>query len=440
MLRNCGSPVLVSLLVALVPSCGWSQKTVPEVGNSALILKAPVRITRSIRVAPGVYTVAAPPDGAVIEIAADNVVLDLSGVTLLAPPTEPWNRQGVGIRSSGHSHVTVTKGRISGYRVNVQLAAGTGLGIEGSNVGASRAQRLRSTPDHYDDSDWVDIFHLAAWQNYGAGLWLQDATDVTVQHVVADGAQNGIVLVDVHRATVQGNQASHNSGWGIALFRSSDNRILGNHADWNVRCESASYSHGCDSAGVLLMEGSNRNTLVDNTFSHSGDGYFSSRAPAGSSSDDNVVAYNDGSDSPHNAFESTFTSGDQFVGNTADRSDYGFWLGFSRETTVIGNRVVGSRHDGIAIEHGSGNRLLHNQICDSKGAGIRLFRRGGAPDPSRNYVLLRNVICGNGTGLVIAKSQQVTVVGNRFENNGRAIDTDAASDGVDVHANRIRPR
>ncbi len=429
---------LVLLLLGAEPAL-WPQAPSPGIRTSPIALTGPLRITRSARIAPGTYTIAAPAGGAVIEIAADGVVLDLTGVTLQAPATEPWRRHGIGILAQGHNNITLRGGSVRGYCINARLADGHGFTVEGGNFSGSRAQRLLSTPTHYDEADWVDIFHLAAWQAYGAGLWLQDATQVAIRDTVADAAQNGIALINVRYAVLSGNEASHNSGWGIALFRSSDNQLWNNHADWNVRCEAARYSHGCDSAGMLLMDGSSRNTLVENTFTHSGDGYFSSKPESGASSDENVVAYNDGSDSPHNAFESTFSTHDQFIGNVADRSGYGFWLGFSRMTSVTGNQIVGSHHDGIAIEHGSDNLLLRNRIADSTGAGIRLFRRPGASDPSRNYVVLGNILQGNHTGLVVRQSQQVRVIGNQMVNNGNALDVDRDSSDVLLHGNQVKP-
>src|SRR5271157_4012867 len=46
-------------------------------------LSGPLRITTSTRIAPGTYRVSVPKGTAAIEIDADSVTLDLSGVTLI---------------------------------------------------------------------------------------------------------------------------------------------------------------------------------------------------------------------------------------------------------------------------------------------------------------------------------------------------------------------
>jgi parallel beta-helix repeat protein len=43
------------------------------------------------------------------------------------------------------------------------------------------------------------------------------------------------------------------------------------------------------------MEGSNHNRIIGNTFTHSGDGFFLSKSPTGAASEENYVAFNDGS-------------------------------------------------------------------------------------------------------------------------------------------------
>jgi parallel beta-helix repeat protein len=408
-----------------------------------ITLDGPVKITHSVRIAPGVYRLPVPDGSAVIEAAADNVVLDLTGVTIESGARNPWDRVGMGIHSKGHSHISIQGGTVRGYRFNICLEgeAGTGsdIKVEGVDLSRSRAQRLLSTETHFDVLDWVNIFDLDAWESYGAGLYLKNLDDAWVERVNAHDAQNAILIARTTRATVYQSDLSRNSGWGIALYGSSRNNLLNNHADWNVRCEGKSYSAGCDSAGILLMEGSNYNRIVGNSFTHSGDGYFLSKSPQGSSSDSNYVAFNDGSYSPHNSFESVFTAGDQFYHNVARHSDYGFWLSFSRDTTVIDNDIEGSRHDGIAVEHGENNSFLHNRISSSMASGIRLFRSGGAPEPSRGYAIISNVFTGNKVAVLVNRTEDVTLQDNEFVNNSDGIKVEEAGPGIRSAANRFTP-
>jgi parallel beta-helix repeat protein len=407
-------------------------------------LTGPMRIAQNTRIAPGTYRMDVADRAAVIEIDADNVELDLTGVTLESSAANPWERVGVGVHSEGHSHVTVRGGAIRGYRFGMLLggdsAPAADIKVIGTDVSGSRGQRLLSTPTHYDENDWVDIFKIESWESYGGGLYLKNVDGAWIEGVTAHGAQNGILLAKVTHATIYRSDLSHNSGWGIALWNSSWNDLLENHADWDVRCESSSYSHGCDSAGVLLMDASNRNRIVGNSFTHSGDGYFLSGVENGPQSDYNYVAWNDGSYSPHNAFESTFSEGDEFDHNIADHSDYGFWLGFSRATTVADNHIEGSKRDAIAIEHGSGNNIVRNQIIANGTSGIRLFRGGTALEPSERYAILENNFTGNPAALILERTQDVSITANTFANNKVGLKLESGNAGIRLQKNRFTPQ
>lgn len=418
-----------------------ASQDVPSLPTSEVKLTGPIRLTKSTLIAPGTYEVRVAPGKAAIEIEADNVTLTLTGVTLTSGIKNPWDRVGIGIHSEGHNHLTIQGSKLQGYRYGIFIqGVKEGVEILGTDVSGNRAQKLHSTKTHFDARDWVDIFHLDSWESYGAGLYLKDVEYAWVKGVTAHNEQNGILLANVTHSTVFDNDASHNSGWGIALFDSSWNDVLSNHADWDVRCEGTTYSEGCDSAGILLMNGSDYNRIVSNSFAHSGDGYFLSKPETGHGSNDNYVAFNDGSYSPHNAFESTFTCGDEFYHNQADHSDYGFWLGFSRNTTVSDNHVEGSKHGGIAIEHGSGNIIVRNQILSGGGAGVRIFRRQPVPNPSRDYVILQNQISWNKVGIILNQTYDVIVTNNRFNQNPIAIQVEKGSQKIFLKGNDFTPQ
>lgn len=434
-------PAVSLLLVGLFLIGVTASRCARSSPATGLKLTGPVRIAKSTRIAPGTYQIRVAPGKAAIEIDADNVTLNLTGVTINSGIRNPWDRVGIGIHSESHNHVTILGGAIHGYKYGIFVQeVDHGLRIIGTDVGGNRAQKLLSTPTHFNVQDWVDIFHLDSWESYGAGLYLKDVEYGWVKNVTAHDEQNGILLANVTHSTVLDDDISHNSGWGIGLFDSSWNDILNNHADWDVRCEGKTYSAGCDSAGVLLMEGSDHNRIIGNSFIHSGDGYFLSKPHTGHSSDYNYVAYNDGSYSPHNAFESTFTRGDQFYHNKANHADYGFWLGFSRNTTVTDNQIEGCKHDGIAIEHGALNFIVRNQIIGNRGGGIRLFRRQPIPDPSRSYVILQNQISGNKIGIVLNQTYDVIATNNDFNNNSVSISVEKESHRISLEDNIYTPK
>jgi parallel beta-helix repeat protein len=71
-----------------------------------------------------------------------------------------------------------------------------------------------------------------------------------------------------------------------------------------------------------------------------GDGFFQAGMtpefePVGC--DDNIIEDKDGSYSPTKSFEATFSRGNIFRSNIANYSNYGFWLGVSRDGTLENN-------------------------------------------------------------------------------------------------------
>jgi parallel beta-helix repeat protein len=307
--------------------------------------------------------------------------------------------------------------------------------VTGSDVSDSRRQELRSTPDRYDEADWLNIFDPDSAEAYGAGVYLRRTDRAEVRDVRAVQAQNGIMLREATGSFIADNEVSNNSGWGISLWQSSRNTIIRNAAHHSVRCESPRYRRGCDSAGILLRERSDSNLVADNDISYSGDGFFlSGQQGEVRPSIGNQVLRNDATGAWHNAFESTFSFGNHFAGNRADSSDYGFWLGYSTANVVEDNSIIGSRSAGVAIEHGQENVIARNIIVGGT-AGIRLFRRDSTARESRDSRVDDNYLARLDRGLVLEGSAGTRVRGNIFDQVGDGLVADAKSGDAVVSDN-----
>jgi len=399
------------------------------------LTRAGTQIQGDVTVCPGRYRIADHGETGVLVIAGSGTRLNLTGVTLESGDSVPANFVGAGVVSRGLDNVEIYGGTIRGFRQGIRIEGGRGHRIARVDVSGSRRQALKSTPEQYDEGDWLDIFHADTAEWYGGGVLLKNTNGATVTGVSARHAQNGIGLIGATASYIADNDVSENSGWGIHLWASSQNVIVRNQAHHNVRCESPTYRRGCDSAGILLREQSDSNLVADNDVTWSGDGFFLSGQPEYvKPSGGNMVLRNDGSSSYHNAFESTFSPGNVFLENRADSSDYGFWLGYSTSTTVQGNIVLGSRSIGIAIEHGSANRILSNVVMGGK-AGIQLFIRDSAGPASRDYIIDDNVIAGVTRGLVLRRTAQARVRGNTFDNLDEGIVADSVARDAQVTGN-----
>ncbi|MBP2648265.1 MAG: hypothetical protein H6Q77_1889 [Gemmatimonadetes bacterium] len=415
---------VVSLLSALVTAAPCTR-----------VARAGTELRGDTKICPGRYRIADPGQKGVLVVAASGLHLDLDGVIIESGDSVPGRYTGYGVVLRNVDSVAITGGTIRGFRIGVMLEGGSGHTVSGMTLSGSRMQALRSTPDRFDEADWLDIFHPDTFETYGAGLYLKNAEGITVQGVTARDAQNGIMLSSVRRSQLLDNDVSDNSGWGISLWRSSKNALLRNRAAHNVRCESDSYSRGCDSAALLLRQRSDSNVIADNDLRWSGDGFFlSGHQPGLEPSVGNLVIRNDASHAYHNAFEATWSWGTMFIDNRADSSAYGFWLGYSTGATVRGNTVVGSREVAVAIEHGSDNEIARNVLIGGKD-GIKLFTSAQSGPPSRGYRVDDNMLAKFGRGLVVQGTTQLRVRGNVFDGDNESLVADAMAKDAVVQGN-----
>jgi parallel beta-helix repeat protein len=399
------------------------------------VARAGTELRGDTKICPGRYRIADPAQKGVLIVAASGLRIDLDGVIIESGDSVPSRYTGYGLRLKNVDSVAITGGTIRGYRIGVMLEGGSGHTVTGMTLSGSRTQALRSTPERYVEADWLDIFHPDTFETYGAGIYVKNAEGVTVQGVTAQDAQNGIMLSSVRRSQLLDNDVSDNSGWGISLWRSSRNTLLRNRAMHNVRCESESYSRGCDSAALLLRQRSDSNIVADNDLRWSGDGFFlSGHQPGLEPSVGNLVIRNDASHAYHNAFEATWSWGTTFLENRADSSAYAFWLGYSTGATVRGNTAVGSREVAIAIEHGSDNEIAGNILIGGKD-GIRLFTSAQSGPASRGYRVNDNMISRFGRGLVLQNTTQARVRGNVFDNDNESLVADASAKDAVVQGN-----
>jgi len=373
-------------------------------------------ISEAATVQPAVYRLGGKNGEAVVVIEATGADIDFSGATLQGKGAKPWLRKGMGIQLRNCRRVTLRRANVHGYFRGILAENCREVTIVDCDASANHEKRFYSTPEKWDRRDWIDIFQHDVWTQYGSGIYLKGCRDCRVISCRGGNQQNGLILDGCEECVVSGCDFSHNSGWGIRLWSSSRNRLIGNSCDWCVSGESEHYSCGNDSAGILLVNACHHNVIAGNSMQHSGDGFFLTADLAVERSDHNLVCHNDGSYSPHNAFESTFCTRNRFYGNRACHSHYGFWMGFSRDNELVGNVIEGNRASGIAIEHGQRNRIIGNDIAGNQ-EGIYLFRRNASELPSRGYVIEGNRLQGNRAGIRLSETTSVRGRVNEFEGN-----------------------
>lgn len=408
-------------------------------------------IRKSVDVVPTLYRLAAPetpgkandetipvfPQPAV-DIRGSNILVDFHGATLEGTPedTAPDLRKGLGILVEG-VNVTIKNVHVRGYKVGLLARSCPGLRLVDCDFSYNWKQHLGSTLEKEDERDWqfYQRNEKDEWLRYGAGIYLEGCDRFEVRGARVHGGQCGLMLTRCNRGRVWNSDFSFNSGLGIGMYRSSRNAIMHNRMDWDVRGFSYGvYNRGQDSAGILLYEQSNKNTIAYNSVTHGGDGFFlwagqSTMDTGEGGCDDNLVFANDFSHSPANGIEATF-SRNAFVANVILECWHGVWGGYSHDTKIVGN-TFGYNGETIAIEHGQDNVISLNRI-DSDSAGIDLWqnpitdRNWAYPKhrdtASHSYVIRDNLLFGiPGAGILLKNTTDALIDQNGFQRDGVGI-------------------
>src|SRR5438876_4720231 len=383
-------------------------------------------ITHSVRVKSRTYRLSGRP----ITIRGENITVDFAGATLQGgdPEIDPDQRRDTAIVIDGGHNIQILNARIHGYRFGI-LARGTErLTIRASDVSHTWKPRLFSPLEHESLVDWLSFHHNEKdeWLRFGAAIYLQDVKGADVHENVAAGGMTGLMLVRSTGVVVRDNNFSFNSGLGIGLYRSSDDTIVHNRLDYNVRGYShGRFARGQDSADLLLFEQSSRNFVAFNSLTHGGDGIFlwagqSTMDSGTGGANDNIFYGNDVSYATANGVEVTFSRND-IIGNRAWGSEYGVWGGYSFGTRIESNDFRKNR-TGIAIEHGQNNTISGN-LFSYDSLAIRLWADSierselGYPKHhdtrSHSYWITGNAFVGNHVGLRVRNTQGVVFERNR---------------------------
>ena len=440
-----------ALAVLLVVACAArAQPAVP--------LTAGMVITRSVRIVPGEYRLDAPADStkALITIRGSNITVDFAGATLRGAPAsaDPDRRAGVAIHVDGGAHVTIRRATIRGYKVAIVARGVRDLRLLENDLSHNWKPRMYSLVEHESLVDWLSYHHNEQdeWLRYGAAAYLRDVHGGELRGNTIEQGMNGVLLTGTDSLLVWNNVIRFNSGVGIGMYRASDNRVMHNRLDYNVRGYSHGfYKRGQDSAGILVFEQSCRNVFAYNSVTHDGDGFFlwagqHTMDTGEGGANDNVLYANDFSHAPTNGVEVTF-SRNVIVGNRIEESDHGIWGGYSYGTLVQANHFARNRI-GIAIEHGQDNVITGNQF-DRDTTGIRLWWNRLEPGEwgypkhrdtrSRDYLISGNAAAGVRTWLRVAESQRVHARANAVAADTLAVATGDTSGWVNA-GTRAAPR
>ncbi len=413
-------------------STGLAGAQRPASARAQLVELRPGRIvTRSVRFRPGVYRLPAPasPDSALITVRGDSLTVDLTGVTLegMDPALDPDHAAGIAVRVEGGTGIRIVGARIRGYKTAILVRGTRGIEVRSSDLSHNWKPRLFSLVEHESLVDWLSFHNNEGneWLRFGAAIYLDNVSHGLLQGNTVTQGMNALLMNRTDHVTVRDNNFSYNSGLGIGMYRSSDNTIVRNAVDFNIRGYSHGfYRRGQDSAGILMYEQSSNNVVALNSATHGGDGIFLwagnyTMNTGQGGANDNVFYANDFSFAPANGIEATF-SRNTFVANILEGNDYGVWGGYSFDSRIVANCFANNRF-GVAIEHGQANTIVGNRFLGDSTA-IRLWGDSIQPSDwgyprhrdtrSRDYLIRGNRFDGTPRILNLANSSGIRAEGN----------------------------
>jgi len=337
----------------------------------------------------------------VLHIETDGVSITFADGSVLrgaSPETDLDQLAGIGVVVRGCKDVKLLNLHVSGFKVGVLVQEVEGCTLRGGRFEGNFAQQLRSTPQKEDAADWIWPHEndQQQWRkNYGAAVCVERSANVRIEGITVRRGQNGILFDRVLRAYVGNNDCSFLSGWGLAMWRSSDNLVFGNAFDFCVRGYSHGvYNRGQDSAGILMFEQCHRNRVIQNSATHGGDGFFgfAGKEALGEvgeheidwyrrrGNNDNMFIANDFSYAAAHGLEMTFSFGNRILANNFEgNSICGIWGGFSQDFLIAHNTFskngfagYGLERGDVNIDHGSNNRLSQNSHSESA-CGVHLW-------------------------------------------------------------------
>jgi parallel beta-helix repeat protein len=352
-------------------------------------------------------------------IKADGVTIDGNGATLQGPGKAGDLKTfvGVGVLAEGCSDVTIRNLKVRGFESALVATDGEAWLLEGSDFS-----------DNYHEPEF-------GWGEHkrNGGIILTRISRSIIRKNTANRVWNGLDLSECNDNSITGNDLSHCSNVCLRMWTSSRNTIADNNLSYGIRIKPGEV-HARDSTSVLLESGSNDNKFERNDITHGGDGVFI-RVLNGWVSTGNVFVENDCSYANNNCVES-WSPGNVYIRNKANHGSYGFWLGGSDHTVLIGNEAAynglpsGNHnaperdfgHGGIVIVGGtSSHTIVDGNYChDNNGGGI-VFRGDqrskGEKWKAFHWIIQNNRLEANRWGIFGRFGDWFDLAGNIYKDN-----------------------
>jgi len=358
-----------------------------------------------------------------IVVRNSHVVIDGNGATLVGPGVtgipESYEGTGIAISAEGCHNVTLRNINAKGFEAGLSITNCKAWVVE--------------------DCDFSDNYHNMAF-GWGelpprGGIQLRGVSYSVFLNNKANRVWDGLNLVDSDENLFMRNNFSRCSNVCAKLWNSSRNKFIENDLSYGLRIDRAAGEvHARDSTGVLIETESNDNYWFRNDVSNGGDGVFL-RPLNGWVSTGNVFIENDCSYANNNCFES-WSPKTVYIRNKANHGSYGFWLGGSDQTLLMGNEAAYNGlpggfhnapeklfgHGGIVLVGAAGSHcMLDGNVCHNNNGGGIVFRgdvpTAGSDWKIEHWVIQNNDLRDNKWGIWGLHGTGIEVRNNKFSRN-----------------------
>ncbi|MCX6305260.1 MAG: right-handed parallel beta-helix repeat-containing protein [Bacteroidetes bacterium] len=377
---------------AILSSATSAQTYLPITDNMVIAGNSNIKFAAGNYVIPDV-----PADGVIQISGVKNVVLDgdscrVNGV----------GNAGYMIKiTNAHNIVIKNFDSVFGYKYAVHIMNSDHITINGNVFCRNKV----------DSSGWIDV-----WADYtqalGGGVMMYQSRAASIHDNVMTMQNDGVALYHCDSISIHDNDFSWNTSFGIRMFWTDTCHIYRN----NCAHVNRPLTDPSDCAALLLII-ANANRVENNDLSWSGDGVFLGQYQHSNVPNNNYFAYNECSYSPHNAIEATFADGNIYRHNKCNYSHYGLWLGYSFNSVVDSNDIIGNYQSGIAIDRGFNNDISNNLIKNNP-IGIELWEgtpaTGYSSFHSQDYPIHHNIFEGNTKAVSSINTKHALVRSNEF--------------------------
>ncbi|MCK9399708.1 MAG: right-handed parallel beta-helix repeat-containing protein [Bacteroidales bacterium] len=360
---------------------------------------------------PGTYTIPDPGNDGLIRINnQQNIILDGANVAV-----DGMNYSGYMIKINNSKNITIR---------NFESASRFKYAVYITNSDSIQIYNCDFSFNKVDSAGWIDV-----WSDYqsalGGGVMMYLTDYVDIHNNTMKMQNDGVALYHCNHISIWENDFDWNTSYGVRMYFTNSCHIHHNLASHVNR----PFTNPSDCAAILMIV-SNENLVEHNDFSYSGDGIFLGQYEYSSTPNNNVFLYNECSYSPHNAIEATFADGNIYRCNACNYSHYGLWLGYSFNSLVDSNEIIGNQSSGIAIDRGFSNIISQNMISDNP-IGIELWE-GSAIPPYQNqfshdYLVKGNLLEGNRLAIKSNNTEHLVFDSNAVIYNNDGIQLNGSS-------------